>query len=97
MIDAYLSTFSIVSNSGVHASGLYRAAHGYGFLKISRDPAIEDFNYMNVCLFALIMCMIYVYVCIYVCMYVEDFSAFKTLSLCMYVCMYVFMYVFSNI
>ena len=49
MIDVYLSTLSIVSNTGVHAAGLYRAAHGYGFLKISRNPVMEDFNYLNVC------------------------------------------------
>ena len=49
MIDVYLSTLSIVSNTGVHAAGLYRTAHGYGFLKISRNPVMEDFNYLNVC------------------------------------------------
>lgn len=37
-----------MSNTAVHAAGLYRAAHGYGFMQKSRHETVEDFNYATI-------------------------------------------------
>mmetsp|Transcript_21334 Transcript_21334/g.29551 ORF Transcript_21334/g.29551 Transcript_21334/m.29551 type:complete len:1492 (-) Transcript_21334:71-4546(-) len=46
--DAYLGTIDLISNTAVHAAGLYRAINGYSFIKKSRQASMEDLNYTQI-------------------------------------------------
>eukprot|EP01034_Spumella_vulgaris_P029563 gene29563-36632_t len=47
MLQAYVDCVSIISSSAIHAAGLYRACHSYGFLKEAHDE-MEKVDYQAV-------------------------------------------------